>query len=97
MSEVVKRINKLFETGGLLPKHYVDLARIKAARVQRAKDFPLTKAEQAVVRQIEGVIEKKKKQEKFLPQEWVKPEELVEEVKKPAPKKRRSKKVNDAK
>lgn len=55
---VNKKMNELFSSEGLTPKHYVDIARIKAARVQRQKDYPLTKAEAAVVNEMDRHLAK---------------------------------------
>jgi len=106
MSNVVKKVTELFESNALLPKQYVDLARIKASRIQRHIDRPFTKAEQVAIREIERHIAKMKEAEKFAPQyEPVVPE--VPELKPvPKPKKKatpkkttvnnRSKKKNDS-
>ena len=69
---VMKKMNELFAEVGLTPKQYVDVARIKAARVQRNKDYPLTKAEKAVLNEIERDLSKwKERQKKFSPKEHV--------------------------
>tara|TARA_R100001510_G_C7564076_1_gene143054 strand:- start:363 stop:686 length:324 start_codon:yes stop_codon:yes gene_type:complete len=105
MSNVVKKVTELFESNALLPKHYVDLARIKASRIQRRFERPFTKAEQAVIRSIERHIAKMKEAEKFLPQTTPVVPEVPElkpvpkPKKKAAPKKttaKRSKKTNDS-
>jgi len=87
-NEVTNLVNELFNKTGLLPKQYVDLARIKAARVQRNKDFALTKAEKAVIRQIERTIVKKETQQA----KYCTPPEPVEVVVEPTPKKKTTRK-----
>ena len=87
-NEVTNLVNELFNKTGLLPKQYVDLARIKAARVQRNKDFALTKAEKAVIRQIERTIVKKEIQQA----KYCVTPEPVEVVVEPAPKKKTTRK-----
>jgi hypothetical protein len=106
MSNVVKKVTELFESNALLPKHYVDLARIKASRIQRRFERPFTKAEQAVIRSIEQYIAKMKEAEKFLPQTTPVVPEVPELKPVPKPKKKatpkkttlnnRSKKKNDS-
>ena len=91
MSNVVKKVTELFESNALLPKHYVDLARIKGSRIQRRFERPFTKAEQAVIRSIEQHIAKMKEAEKFAPQT----EPAVPQLK-PVPKKKAAPKVKKA-
>lgn len=59
-------MNELFLTEGLTDKQYVDVARMKAARVSKRKDFALTKAEKACVNEIERDLAKWEKRMKFL-------------------------------
>ena len=79
---VIKEMNELFSEEGLTPKQYVDVARIKASRVQRNKDYALTKAEKAVLSEINRDLTKyKERMEKFGPQHNVvvtEPEEKKE-------------------
>ena len=81
---VIKQMNELFSEEGLTPKQYVDVARIKASRVQRNKDYPLTKAEKAVLNEIERDLTKwKERMAKFAPQTQL--ELLTKPKKVPAP------------
>lgn len=82
---VMKKMNELFSEEGLTPKQYVDVARIKAARVQRNKDYPLTKAEKAVLNEINRDLTKwKERLANFAPQQMK--EEVVEvKATKPTP------------
>lgn len=100
---VMKKMNELFATDGFTPKQYVDIARIKAARVQRRKDYPLTKAEKAVVNEMERDLAKhNERMKKFAPQTHKEPEpepevKEVEVPKKKTTKSRRKPSVKKAK
>lgn len=78
---VIKQMDLLFSQEGLTPKQYVTIARIKAARIQRAKDYALTKAEVAAVSEIERDQTKwQKRMETFGPQKaFIEPEPKKEE------------------
>lgn len=96
---VIKKMNELFLTEGLTDKQYVDIARMKAARVSKRKDYALTKAEKACVNEIERDLAKWEKRMKLVEVLFEEPVEPAVESKPveattPAPK---AKKANTAK